>query len=200
MNIEPRATYSSEPTIYKRSDLFSLIGLTTLNCNATLSNQKKWLIYLEKNGELITLNDNPTLNYAELVIQPQTLAYGLYKIVYSVNNDDSNFEVDTYVQIVPSGLIVSSLSLAQPMYGGIIEIIRGSNQSISFNPFLNTIDLDNICVITTLTFKYSCQSIDSNSPNGYPKSENNQTIHLDEFQTNSSLLKYLQCFNSTGYI
>ena len=108
-------------------------------------------------------------------------------------------QVDTYVRIVPSGLIISSLSLIQPIYGGTIEITRGWNQSIAFNPFLNSFDVDSLCVITTLSFKYACQTIDSNSPNGYPHSiANNATLYLDEFKASPSLTPLLQCFNSIG--
>ena len=105
----------------------------------------------------------------------------------------------TYIRIIPSGLVLSSLRLSQPMYGGTIEITRGQNQQIQFNPYLFTYDIDNVAVKTSLKFKYSCQIIDSNIPSDYPlQPGTNQTIHLDEFKSNPSLSQLNTCFNSTG--
>lgn len=207
MDILSRAPNFNQPKIFKRSDLFSLVGLTTLNCNATLSNQKQWLIYQvdEQTGlvvQQLTLSLNPTVNFAELVIQPQTLLSGLYRFVYVITMTFTTVissQVDTFIKITPSGILISSLSLLQPMYGGTIEITRGWNQIIQFNPFLKTYDTDSLCVITSLTFKYACQTIDSNSPNGYPFSDN-RTIHLDEFKASPRWNQLLQCFNSTGIL
>ena len=85
------------------------------------------------------------------------------------------------------------------MYGGTIEISRGQSQSIAFNPFLFTYDIDGISIITSLTFKYSCQVIDSNVPKGFPRMPiTNQIIYLSDFKTNSSLISLMNCFNSTG--
>jgi hypothetical protein len=113
----------------------------------------------------IYLKTNPTLAYAELVLQPQTLSYGLYRIVFKATQIISNSteklsnSIDTFIEIIPSGLVISSLKLSQPMYGGTIEITRGSNQSIQFDPYLFTYDIDGVAVITSLKFEYSCQIV-----------------------------------------
>jgi hypothetical protein len=105
----------------------------------------------------------------------------------------------TYIRIIPSGLVLSTPRLSQPMYGGTIEITRGQNQQIKFNPYLFTYDIDSVAVITSLTFKYSCQLIESNIPQGYPlQPETNKTIYLDEFKSSAQLSKLNTCFNSTG--
>jgi hypothetical protein len=105
-------------------------------------------------------------------------------------------QIDTFVQIIPSGLVLSTLRLSQPMYGGRIEITRGLNQKIEFNPFLFTYDIDALAVITSLTFKYACQIIDSNIPSGYPQLPgNNQMVYLDDIKQNSSLKNLDRCFN-----
>ena len=209
MEIESRTPLYTKPRIQTKSDLFSLSGITTINCNTSLSNQKKWLIYKvdEITGqdlEQITqsLKNNPTIDYAELVIQPQTLTYGLYRFVFTSSmNDMTSSQIDTFVKIIPSGLVLSTLSLSQPMYGGTIEITRGWNQSIKFNPFLNTYDIDSVAVITSLSFKYSCQIIDSNVEQGYPQMPGtNKTIYLNEFKSNQNLISFLKCFKSLGKI
>ena len=152
---------------------------------------KKWTIFKVNDlsgveQKSITLRNNPTFDYAELVIQPKTLlAYGLYKFVYSLSVANKTSNAYTYVKIVPSGLVLSSLKLSKGMYGGIIEISRGWNQTIPFNPFLNTFDIDAECVITTLTFKYTCRTIESF--NQYYSTN----THLDEFKPNP-------CFNKSS--
>ena len=151
---------------------------------------------------MVVLKSNPTINYAELVLQPQTLSYGLYRLNYRVTmlyNVSLTSQIDTFIKIIPSGLVLSTLKLSQPMYGGTIEITRGTNQSIQFDPFLFTYDIDSIADITSLTFKYSCQKIDSGLESGYPKiSGTNKIINLDEIKLNSSLKIYDKCFNTTG--
>jgi len=135
-----------------------------------MTNLKEWSIFMVNNmtgidEKQIYLNTNPTLAYAELVLQPQTLSYGLYRIVFTASqtlfnstNKLSN-SIDTFIEIIPSGLVISSLKLSKPLYGGTIEITRGSNQSIQFNPYLFTYDIDGVAVITKLKFEYSCQIV-----------------------------------------
>ena len=144
-----------KPIIKKRNDILSLIGITSISCNSVLSNEKKWLIYEinEQTGldiNKIELINNPTINYAELVIQPKTLSYGLYRFVYTVtmtlNANSSVFSSQVSVKIEPSGLILSTLSLSQGLYGGTIEISRGQQQPITFNPYLNSYDIDSLLI------------------------------------------------------
>lgn len=89
LDIENRASFFYNPAIFKRSKLFSLVGFTTLSCNIQLNNSKSWTLYNvnESTGVLmnqISLSNNPSSYMAELVIQPNTLAYGLYRFSYVV--------------------------------------------------------------------------------------------------------------------
>ena len=101
----------------------------------SLTNLKQWTIYqvnelTGQDDQQILIKNNPTLGYAELVLQPQTLSYGLYKFVFTVtmaNSKDVYSSVYTFIKIIPSGLVLSSLELSQPMYGGTIQITRGLN-------------------------------------------------------------------------
>jgi hypothetical protein len=194
---------SSSPTIFKQNILIQLTARTDINSSSSLSNQKEWTIYqvINPNEEQIFITNNPTINYADLVLQPQTLSYGLYRIVFTVKMIDTNCSSSaiTFIQIIPSGLVLSTLKLSQPIFGGTIEITRGQNQQIQFDPFLFTYDIDNVAVITSLTFKYSCQLIESNIPQGYPlQTGSNETIYLDILKSNLSLSQLNTCFNSTG--
>jgi hypothetical protein len=173
---------------------------TTVNCSLSLTNEKLWTIY-GQNEEQIVLKNNPTINYAELILQPQTLAYGFYRVIYTLTMINTNFtdSSETFIQIIPSGLVLSSLKSSQPIYGGTVQITRGQNQSIHFNPYLFTYDIDNVAVITSLSFKYACQIIDSNKAQGYPLNGLNQTINLDDFKSNAALSNFNTCFKMTGF-
>ncbi len=166
----------------------------------SLTNEKVWTIY-GQNEEQIVLKNNPTINYAELILQPHTLPYGLYRVVYTLTMIATNFidSSQTFIQIIPSGLVLSTLKSSQPIYGGTIQVTRGQNQSIPFNPYLFSYDIDNVAVITSLSFKYACQIIDSNIAQGYLLNGLNQTINLDDFKSNASLSHLNTCFKTTGW-
>ena len=177
-----------------------------MNCLYSLANQKQWTIFqIDKLNatilQQITIINNPTVNYAELVLQPQTLSYGLYKVVYTVTMTNMSFTSSyvTFIQINPSGLVLSSLKSSQPMYGGTIQITRGLNQPIQFDPYLFTYDIDNLAVISSLSFKYACQIVQNYIPQGYPEIPGlNQAIFLDDLKDNSALIHFNTCFNSTS--
>jgi hypothetical protein len=72
-----------------RTDMIILSGTTELNCTSGLANQKQWYLYKVNDqtgalGAQISLSSNPTVNYAQLVIQPSTLSFGLYSAIYQV--------------------------------------------------------------------------------------------------------------------
>jgi len=209
INIISRQALFRNATVYKKSDFVNIVSSTKIICNLSTSNHKQWEIYLvsELNGldkQQIHIVNNPTLNFAELVLQPNSLNYGIYRIVYSVtmsgtSNSVFTSQIDTFIQIFPTGLVISALKSSQPIYGGTIEITRGFDQKIEFDPFINSFDIDSVAVMTSLTFKYSCQIIDSNTQNGYPLIPGTtQLIYLDDFKQSSSLASLNTCFNGAG--
>ena len=193
---------------FKQNDLIELTSKITINCLTSLANQKQWSIHqldqLTGNFlEEVFIANNPTITYACLVLQPKTLSYGLYKIIFTVTMENVSYTsfAETFIQIIPSGLVLSSLKSSQPMYGGTIEITRGQNQKIEFDPFIFTYDIDNVGVISSLTFKYACQIIDSNVPQGYPQIPGtNQLLYLDDVTNNSSISYLEKCFDSKSKI
>ncbi len=81
-------TFSSnfiQPIIKRRNDLI-VIGTNTKINSISLSNVKRWTFYKveNQNEKPIQVQNNPSINYAELVLQPKTLDYGLYRFVYTV--------------------------------------------------------------------------------------------------------------------
>lgn len=195
------------PSTFIRNELINIVSKTTLSQCIT-THLKQWTLYRvnEMAGldeQKIILKNNPTLNYAELILQPKTLEYGLYRIVITIVTklNESSFSIsnDTFIQITPSGLVLSTLKQSQPMFGSAIEISRGLNQTIEFDPFLFTYDIDMLAVITSLTFKYTCQKVVSNIPQGFPKiPATKDIVHLNEIKMNSSLMIIEKCFSSIG--
>ena len=199
------------------NEQITLIGLISLSSKSDLNVYKKqWNLYkivkpLTNNQndqeQSILIKNNPTLTNQDLVLQPQTLDYGLYCIYFSVtfksnifnkNNNMSTLSIDTYLSIIPSGLVLSTLKLSQPMYGGTIEITRGINQTIDFDPFLFTYDIDSKAVISTLSFKYSCQIV-NDQVDTIGKFNDSNMIYLDEIkQQKSGTPIPTPCFNLTG--
>lgn len=172
--INNKANLFYSPVKIKKSKMFSIGTKTQINCNQSSTNYKEWFIFkMEKSTgnilNIINLINNPTINYAELVIQPNTLEYGLYKFVYKVTMQfDLSFtsQVETYIEIVPSGIIVAALN--GQTGGGTYEITRGMNQSIELNPVMFSFDLDSIVNIGSLKFKYYCQIIENGIEKGFP--------------------------------
>ena len=205
IDIQSRCSNLLQPMEKKRNDLITILGIISLTkpTNHTLSIEKiQWTIFkLEsKNGQEteVQIKNNPTLNYLELVLQPQTLDFSMYHIYFSVTfKCDSNLTTlknDTYLRVNASGLVLSTLKLNQPMYGGTIEITRGLNQTIDFDPFIFTYDIDAKAIITQLSFKYTCQVV----IDGVSLLINNSNfVYLDEVARNKSLSSSA-CFSSTG--
>jgi len=164
----------NQPPVVKRSEMLTLSGKTQINCMQNMRNTKKWFIYkinatLGGRDEEIVLKNNPTLGNADLVIQPNTLDYGLYKFTFKVALDNFNLiqsHIDTYVNVTPSGLVVQALSLNGKKNddgGGITEVTRGLNESLQFNPYLNSYDIDGLAVMTSQVFEYMIQIIDNDA-------------------------------------
>ena len=196
------------------NEQITLIGIISLGIKSDLSVYKKqWdlnkivkpsTINQNDQEQPILIKNNPTLTNQDLVLQPQTLDYGLYRIYFSVtfksNINMTTLYVDTFLSIIPSGLVLSTLKLSQPMYGGTIEITRGTNQSIDFDPFLFTYDIDSKAVITSLSFKYSCQIVnDQGETIGLVNDSNTNITYLDTIKQQKSVNPmHSSCFNSTG--
>jgi hypothetical protein len=101
----------------------------------------------------VDLSNNPTIYYADLVIDPGVLENGLYKFVYEVNMTSSNAKCksDTYTKIIPSGIVVFGLK------NGIGETSIGKAQSLKLEPAINSYDIDKIAKISQLDFRFYCQ-------------------------------------------
>ena len=210
--IENGAPLFYKPVEFKRNELISFVGIVTINCNTSLENTKKWTIFeidpvTDQSLKEITLPLNPTVDYAELVIQPNTLKYGLYKIVFrvimgSVKPLVFEDQIETFAKIVPSGVIVSALKLSQLSVSGTLEINKGTSQDIEFDPFLSSYDIDGLADMLHLQYKYYCQVVDSGVARGFPLLSVDNKIDLAMLKSDASLTlannANKMCFESSG--
>ena len=95
VDIEKKSPLFYSPSVHKKNELFSLIGSTVLACNVSAQNKKEWIVYKidESTGMAqysVSLPNNPTTEYAELVVQPNSLSYGLYMFRFRVSMLNAN--------------------------------------------------------------------------------------------------------------
>lgn len=119
------------------------------------------------------------MNYDQLVIQPATFGYGLYKLVFQVSmvyNSIYTSQVYSYIQVKPSGLIV--LAVYGSTGGGTYQMAMGINQTLTLSPRSYSYDLDNVANIGQLNFTFYCQVIDNGVAYGYPQLYYNTDLDL----------------------
>lgn len=214
LDISNRSEYFYQPKKYSRSDTIVFSAVTVLNCSSGLSNTKQWSLYRidpSTGSQLgqVSLASNPSASYAELVISPNTLGYNLYKAVYQVSmsfNSIYTNQIETYFQIAPAGLVISTLYGAPG--GGTFETSRGIGQSIQLDPVSYSYDIDAVVQMKSLRFLYYCQVIDNGVAAGYPQLFYNQNLDLLTTKTNYSTNPAIQqlmlstttpsCFTSTS--
>ena len=190
-----------EPSVFKRSDMISIVSNTQIRCSLSLLNIKKWRIFSidSSTGQInseVNLINNPTVNFAELVIQENTLDYGTYKLVYQVqmvgqnNQDLSAFQSSTehFIKIVSSGLVINAFK------DGEFEIRRGINQTIELNPALYSNDLDSIVDFKVMKFRFFCSIMENGSITSEPYSSLFRMVDLATFKANKASIME-PCFN-----
>ncbi|CAF0876239.1 unnamed protein product, partial [Brachionus calyciflorus] len=201
------AEYFYLPIKIARTKMITLLAETTLRCNLTLSNEKGWRLFSvsPSNGNVlreIDISKNPTSPNAELVVQPNSINYGLYKFVFTVRMIGSNlmgriFEssIETYVKIVPTGIVVWALK------GGVAEGRYGLEQELEFKPVLYSFDQDSLVSISSLKFKFYCTTVDSGIARSYPRRNVREKLDLFSLKNGTfPMTSNTTCFeNPNGY-
>ena len=193
------------PIQAKRSKLFSLAGRIVFQCvneKSSLRNEKIWRVFaVDRSTGLVLyevdLGTNPSKYYAELVLEPNTLSYGLFKLVFGVKLAGMSTAIEsfTYLEIVPTGLALSAFKNA------VNEITFGLNQTIQLKPVLYSIDLDSLADMSKLRFYFYCRTVDSaNLLNPFPTSSG---ALVDLFSIKSGAISYAlsninSCFDSAS--
>ena len=161
----------TNPTIFHRSDLFSLVISSIYSCRANiLSKSIKWTVNQVNQLTGVTINNvdlssNPTQSLSEIVFDSNFFAFGLYQVTcqssYSFKNFQSNLneirssQIQAYIQIIPKGLAIFGWA------NGVSSMTFGSNQQIDINPGLNSYDFDLLANIASLSYQFYCIKIDT---------------------------------------
>ena len=184
----------SWPKVIYRSKLFSLSTATLFACNVSYSTAYTWTLNILAGSttRLVDLSANPTAQSSEIVMQANTLAYGLYQFRFRVDVTLSTSlvlsnTIETYIQIVPTGLNVFAIQ------NGIQSQLIGYNQEFILNPVEYTVDLDNLISPSSLTFQFYCRTTQLNA-----NTQTSNRISLQMYKNNPALpLKWNEtCFDS----
>ena len=131
------------------------------DCNISYTMKSNW--YINKSSSQTLTYRNPSFESTQLVIQSNTLEYGLYEFVFQVKftnmytNETLSASDQTFIQIITSGLVVSAFK------NGVSSIFIGSNQSLYLKPVAYSFDYDRLASIDSLNFEFYCQTINLNS-------------------------------------
>ena len=112
------------------------------NCNQSFGITTQWIITncTTSCSNQIQLNSTIITTSSELYIPSQTLSYGIYQFQLTVRMTNSswlNVSKSTYIQIIPSNIIVNSFS------SGILMITMGNAHDLLLDPGSYSVDLDN---------------------------------------------------------
>ncbi len=204
VNIQNRASNFLKPNIIKRSIQFSVVGITTLDCEITLKSTKQWLVY-EINPltgsytKTVDIRDIISSFSAEIYISSNFLDYGTYQFIFQVKIEgvEGSFidSVDSFIRIVPSSMAIF------PFSGGMKEISIGRGQSIDLDPGRYSYDFDGLLVGTQLTYKYYCRMIIDSETKEFPSDYYMNLVDLQQIKDSNISIKTIQkniCFSSSG--
>lgn len=148
----------------------------------------------------VTITNNPTVNYDQLVLQPATLSYNLYKVMFQATMTYNSIYTSTaysYIKIQPSGLVV--LAVYGAVGGGTYQMAMGYSQTLTLDPRSYSYDLDSIANMNSLNFTFYCQVIDNGVAYGYPAVYYNNDLDLYSLKTSYSSSSDIQnLFNANN--
>jgi hypothetical protein len=143
-------------------------------CSLDFTNDKLWSVSKvdQLTGNLIKnidVTSNPTKLNSELVINSNTLDYGVYRFYFkngiyfyeSAQYKTVSSEIETFIEIIPTGLLVFGFT------NGVSYMSFGLEQEIEINPGLNSIDLDSIIQPSGLNYTFYCRALKLNDSNTY---------------------------------
>ncbi|CAF1003732.1 unnamed protein product [Brachionus calyciflorus] len=199
---------SSLPNKYLRYNLLKFNVKFSLNFIQKHIIKKSWTIYKMGSNNSFTdppikLENNPTVNYSQLIITSNILKYGVYKLVHwvyvkvdtgylrDIPNEIEQF-ADVYIQIVPGGIALFCLE------NGLDRIKIGKKQTLELNPIKYAYDMDFLVNPSSLNYSFYCISTNS--------SQNSQDIidinfsesdNLYIFKNSENITLKNECFNSS---
>lgn len=197
--IDSYSLWRPSPTRIPRSRAFAIVSDLTFDCPVNFIVSKKWSIdKLNSAGSIIgtvSIANNPSSTSSQLVIQANTLEYGIYAITISAtlhtSSDSLKSWLKAYVEIVPTGFAV--LSLANMVQ----EVALVTSQSISLEPKIYSYDLDKKVQSNELSFSFYCRRVIAGVYESYPSYPNGSLVDL-RTQKNDGYPFTQGCFKSSS--
>ena len=211
--IAPVVTMESQtpigsPTQVQRSKMFSVAADTSFSCPLNIVLSQQWLVTsVRSNGSIIgavNISSIDSSAMSEIVIPALFLPYGYYNFAFQFNFSYTNelmltktfySTVNTYVQIVPTGIAVSGFP------NGMSQSLFGTKQQVAIDPGTNSVDLDYIADPSKLNYTFYCRVINASDTSAfsvYPTDVNSTTLVNVTRVKNLYLITYdnLTCFKS----
>ncbi|CAF0983692.1 unnamed protein product, partial [Brachionus calyciflorus] len=189
----------SSPKKFLRYNLLKFGLILNLNFIQKHIIKKSWTIYKMGSNNSFTdppikLENNPTVNYSQLIITSNILEYGVYKLTHwvyvkvdtgylkDIPNEIEHF-IDVFIQIVPGGIALFCLE------NGLDNIKIGKKQTLELNPIKYAYDMDFLVTANSLNYTFFCKQINS--------SQNIKDIRDIDFSESDDLLSFKYSRNSS---
>ena len=193
LSLDKKSLNASAPLKINRSKFFTIASTTFIYCNTNYQTKYNWTVKKLNKTTLefissINLSENPTSTSSELLIQRNTLDYGLYNfklslVVYFNTINQVTNEAEVFIEIIQTGLVIFGAQY------GVSNFKIGSKQTFYLNPSVYSFDLDSVITPDKLSFLYYCTTKRSLNKNGLSQSGidlytyQNSVINLDRNQT-----------------
>lgn len=197
VNITNKNPSPASPVVLNRSATFTLNGSYLFASIYNYSMILDWSVYQIDNTTYSVLSKisfstaNPTQSQLSFTLPGNSLPYGLFKIVFTVNisivQNGVQFSVQdtTYLQTVPTGITVKVLP------NSATNMTVGSLQSFTLDPVSYSVDSDDLLSMSSLSFKFYCRLVNSSQQGVNYLGGGNDTDLNTGISTNN-------CFNTTS--
>ena len=180
----PQVSIWATSNLIQRSKMIRLsTSLVFALCNISSHTIKyNWFAHRIEFSQLIDLSLNPTSSSSELVIHPNTLAYGVYNFVVQVDLSSELYgnlstTADRQIEVIPTGVVVIAIA------NSVSSQLIGSNQSFTFNPAAYSYDPDEIVAPSSLTFDFYCTILNVNAASSYSVSSDQSLKSYNSIST-----------------
>ena len=142
ITLTPSTSTRSSPQQYRRMNDFYIASYIQLSCNSSFTTTIQWTIHNCSSAQCsspIEVHPMIATTYGELYIPARTLPFGVFQLKLTVTMAASanlSSSSSTYVEIVPSGIVVNLVPYGMSM------ITHGQQQSLELNPGTFSVDLD----------------------------------------------------------
>lgn len=163
LTILDKYPFPQSPLNQTRSITTTFTATYLFICPYPYSATLQWKVYKLDTTTFAVVSEvtlvNPTMSTLAFTLPGNTLDYGVYKVEIALNISVDSITMKfsaqdaTYLQISPSGIIVSVMA------NSLSNITIGSSQALVLSPVLYSSDLDNLVTMSSLSFKFYCHQV-----------------------------------------